>query len=597
MVISYICECSSVWLEHSTDNGEVVGSSPTIRTIFCGKRNKSSVKFCSMVSIWEKDVNMEPIFKKSNVRVGLAGPGTGKTHYFKQLADSSQFKGKNILILSFINKLVNDLKEDFKDYKDVEVSTLHSFAHSILRGKLKSGDAIDVSDYIDNVLSEDFSYIKDRECDYSTKFQEYVISKEEIEFYKDRKSYYETKNRKGINRVYSHDSIMYNIGLILSRDVTKIPKYDLILVDEFQDFNKLECELIKILSLENRIVIVGDDDQSLYDFKKARPDEIRKLYRDNGNENFTLPECHRCTKVVVDATNDIIKNAKKMGFLKERLDKEYKYPKKERPEKDEISNQFNKVEIKNVSHDSELYNFLEREIINNPKKKILILNNRRRVDIAQKMRKEKGLNLVNVDLIKTPKKDTVKFLGALKRLVEAKTDNFSIRMVLNNLFGGKREKELIKKSNEGKKIYNLLEEEEKTAVEELIEVYKKGTKTKDSNKKDQIKLVEKLNIPLPINQILNGTGESSEHSANAKIMSPLLSKGLSADYVFYFIDDFETASKVSGGKESYELTDDKICEFLVGVTRTKERLVLIKTKTKSDPLVLDLIESSRLKYI
>ena len=102
----------------------------------------------------------ESIFEKNNIRVGLAGPGTGKTTYFKKLSDSSQFKGKNILILSFINKLVEDLQEEFRNYENVKVSTLHSFANSLIKNGI-------TNEYIDVVLSEDFLYIKSKECDYS----------------------------------------------------------------------------------------------------------------------------------------------------------------------------------------------------------------------------------------------------------------------------------------------------------------------------------------------------------------------------------------------------------------------------------------------
>ena len=184
------------------------------------------------------------------------------------------------------------------------------------------------------------------------KFKECNISDAEIEFYKNRKNYYESKykesNKESNKKIYSFDSIIYASNVVCKKNPTKIPEYDLILVDEFQDFNKLECELIEFLWSKSKIVIVGDDDQSLYEFKKANPDKIRDLYKDEKNENFTLPECYRCTRVVVDAANDIIKNSKEKGFLKNRLDKAYRYPEKSKSEKDEISKIFDKIEVKNV---------------------------------------------------------------------------------------------------------------------------------------------------------------------------------------------------------------------------------------------------------
>jgi len=66
------------------------------------------------------------IGSKKNRLIGLAGPGTGKSFTFKTIVESNHFQGKKILVLSFINKLVDDLKNDFSDYQNVEVSTLHA---------------------------------------------------------------------------------------------------------------------------------------------------------------------------------------------------------------------------------------------------------------------------------------------------------------------------------------------------------------------------------------------------------------------------------------------------------------------------------------
>ena len=225
------------------------------------------------------------------------------------------------------------------------------------------------------------------------------------------------------------------------------------------------------------------------------------------------------------------------------------------------------------------------------------MDNKTSVDTAQKMRKDFGLNLINIDLIKKQKKDTSKVLQAFEILKKKKTDNLSIRIVLDKLVKKIRKKALIKESNKKNKgIYYLLEKSEKEELEKLIEIYGKGT-SKKATKKDKINFIEKFDVSLPIQQILYGMGESGEHLANAKIMNTLKSKGLSADYVFYIIDDFQTAESTVGKVGEYTLTDNKVCEFLVGVTRTKERLVLIKNKNKTFPLVLNLIENYRLKYI
>lgn len=50
-------------------------------------------------------------------------------------------------------------------------------------------------------------------------------------------------------------------------------KYKYILIDEFQDINQIQYEIVKMLALpENNLFIVGDDDQSIYRFRGARPE-------------------------------------------------------------------------------------------------------------------------------------------------------------------------------------------------------------------------------------------------------------------------------------------------------------------------------------
>ena len=59
--------------------------------------------------------------------------------------------------------------------------------------------------------------------------------------------------------------------------------------------------MIKLLNKSNKVVVVGDDNQSLYHFKKAKPDLIINLYKDDSTEEFSLDYCYRCTRVIVDA--------------------------------------------------------------------------------------------------------------------------------------------------------------------------------------------------------------------------------------------------------------------------------------------------------
>jgi len=87
----------------------------------------------------------------------------------------------------------------------------------------------------------------------------------------------------------------------------EIGRFDTILVDEYQDLNRAEQEFIKLLSGSNNIVIVGDDDQSIYRFKYAYPDGIRKIDDIYGKyENVLFKEIRRCPKLVTTLASALI---------------------------------------------------------------------------------------------------------------------------------------------------------------------------------------------------------------------------------------------------------------------------------------------------
>lgn len=84
-------------------------------------------------------------------------------------------------------------------------------------------------------------------------------------------------------------------------------EYSHILVDEFQDLNKVEQEIIEMLSDNADVCVVGDDDQSIYSFKFAHPDGIQNWCNTNqGADDLELVDCRRCLGKVVRIANHLI---------------------------------------------------------------------------------------------------------------------------------------------------------------------------------------------------------------------------------------------------------------------------------------------------
>jgi len=237
----------------------------------------------------------------------VAGPGTGKSFLFQQICKRRVGDAK-ILALSFINELVDDLSRDLHHL--TEVKTLHSFALSRIPGDKN------VFLELGSVIKRDYAIAFGEDVDFNSIFCNLIEAEEELTFYSNRRKYY---------NFFSPNCSVYTLIKIFEQDERKIPEYSQILIDEFQDFNKLESRLLSFLSKRSPVVIVGDDDQSLYDFKYAEPADIRNKHSSGEFETFGLPYCARCTNVIINAYQKLIKTAQSKGYLRERVPKEYLY--------------------------------------------------------------------------------------------------------------------------------------------------------------------------------------------------------------------------------------------------------------------------------
>jgi ATP-dependent exoDNAse (exonuclease V) beta subunit len=149
-----------------------------------------------------------------------------------------------------------------------------------------------------------------------------LATDEALGFYLQRANYYDA---------VSFDDSVFRAYEALRQNPKQVEAFDLVLVDEFQDFNRLEAEFIRLLAEQSPIVIAGDDDQALYaSLRSSSPQFIRELFASDAFDHFALPYCMRCTEVVVGAVNDIVAAAVRRGHLSGRIEKPYLFypPKK-----------------------------------------------------------------------------------------------------------------------------------------------------------------------------------------------------------------------------------------------------------------------------
>jgi superfamily I DNA/RNA helicase len=269
------------------------------------------------------------VASRANKKIVVVGPGTGKTWLFKRLLEADGGKADDYLILTFINNLKNDLERDLADH--ARVYTFHGYCRRLLYRKpqLRIG------------LTEDFQYFPplvslikvDWELACDGDAPEFVLLMRELNegaetnFYLLRANYY--------NAVAFDDSVFRAYKGLETR-AEDIDPYRLLLIDEYQDFNRLEAAFIGRLGTASPTVIAGDDDQALYSqLRSSSPQFIRDVYSGGEYQRFPLPFCMRCTAPIVGAVEDIIRSAKALGKLEGRIPKPYLfYPPKKGPDSD-----------------------------------------------------------------------------------------------------------------------------------------------------------------------------------------------------------------------------------------------------------------------
>ena len=255
-------------------------------------------------------------------KIVVAGPGAGKTSLFKQLLSKSKNANKEAshLVVTFISDLANELKRDLADLANV--STFHGHCKLLLHRNpyLREGLQEDfvVFPKLPSLIKSDWLLLKGgEEAPHFVKLMREAIDEAATRFFLGRSNYY---------NAVSFDDMVFRVYLKLLARPIAAEAHDLILVDEYQDFNLLEVSILELLSQKSPIVIAGDDDQVLYGaLRSSNWNFIRDLYLSPDYQACELPFCLRCPEVVVGAFNDVVQTATASGHLSGRIPKTYRY--------------------------------------------------------------------------------------------------------------------------------------------------------------------------------------------------------------------------------------------------------------------------------
>ncbi|MFV2044928.1 MAG: UvrD-helicase domain-containing protein [Anaerolineales bacterium] len=237
----------------------------------------------------------------------VAGPGTGKTFTFGRLLEKNG--GGENLALTFIRKLVRDMEDELEGI--AEAKTFHAYCKKLLHEKY---GGVELFPALTQVVEEDAELLDRHLSHFANAFQNLDEEAEELSFYLRRGDYY---------RAVSFDDSVYRVLAVVREDKDFLPRYDQIVIDEFQDFNPLEVAFINELEQRGPILIVGDDDQAVYRLRNSSPDHLRDKFSSGSYDIYELPFCTRCPRVVVEATTAFISSIMEAGAFESRIDRPF----------------------------------------------------------------------------------------------------------------------------------------------------------------------------------------------------------------------------------------------------------------------------------
>ena len=273
----------------------------------------------------------------------LAGAGSGKTGVICQkiayLIQKCGYKARNIAAVTFTNKAAREMKERVSNMlgkdltRGLTVSTFHSLGLDIIRKEIKTlgykpgftlFDDQDTLALLKELTAEEL----DGDKDLLSKLQmmisnwknDLLLPDQAIEYASDSDTglyaeFYQRyqKHMKAYNALDFDDLIL--IPTLLFRNFTDVRerwqnKIQYMLVDEYQDTNASQYELVKLITGDKGLLtVVGDDDQSIYSWRGAKPQNLVLLGKDYPSlKLIKLEQNYRSSGRILKCANILIAN-------------------------------------------------------------------------------------------------------------------------------------------------------------------------------------------------------------------------------------------------------------------------------------------------
>lgn len=422
---------------------------------------------------------LEAVLSNDNEIMLVAGAGTGKTNTIVKkiiyLIKEQRVIPYNILAVTFTNKAVREIRERVNNslctnHSGVVVNTFHQLAKSILdkddnyqllgykslkiledEGREKILDKIIKYNEMYNRVNEFNKTIKALLIDFNAKKNNRYIESSNKEYEELFKELYHAYVLEVFANGYIELDDLVNLVIVLLERYPEIRKevssaFDYIFVDEYQDVNKEQYKLIKLLKNKNKVLIVGDEDQAIYGWRGSNS----KYFRDFQLE---YPDCkviklernYRSTQQILNLADGFIKQNKN------RIDKTLQSDKiGVLPDIQEIGSKENQIEF--------LFDQIQK--LGSNKNDIAILIRNRDFDYLSDLKLKFVKNDIGYTMVgEFPllKRKIIKDLMAVLKFLITDTDNISLSRIIKNM-----------KLGLGEQFYNKIEE---ISVQEDIKSY------------------------------------------------------------------------------------------------------------------------------
>ena len=275
----------------------------------------------------------------------LAGAGSGKTrvltHRIAWLIAVENISEGSIMAVTFTNKAATEMRHRIQDTLSKHaqpnlfgmwIGTFHSIAHRLLRAHhldvnlpqdfqiLDSEDQLRLVKRLMKLHNyDDKAFPPKQACWYINNKKDEGLRPQDIDDFGDRQEkewikiyqiYQDTCERAGL---VDFAELLIRAYELFAKKPVILQRYQQrfqhILVDEFQDTNKIQYAWIKILAGNTgKVMIVGDDDQSIYGWRGAQVENIQKFLKDFNAETIRLEQNYRSTGNILKSANQLISN-------------------------------------------------------------------------------------------------------------------------------------------------------------------------------------------------------------------------------------------------------------------------------------------------